>query len=63
MRRLKLGSKQKTRVKPAVFTAGFVNLAFKAFLKVFRTDFANLVLKRFLKPFVQTLRIQFLKLL
>ena len=33
------------RVKPAVFTAGFVNLAFKAFLKVFRTDFANLVFK------------------
>ena len=30
--RLNLGSKRKTRVKPAVFTAGFVNLAFKAFL-------------------------------
>ena len=29
---LNLGSKRKTRVKPAFFTAGFVNLAFKAFL-------------------------------
>ena len=39
------------RVKPAVFTAGFVNLAFKAFLKVFRTDFANVVFKLFRQTF------------
>ncbi len=36
-----MGSKCKIRVKPAVFTAGFVNLAFKTF----RTDFTDLVFK------------------
>ena len=43
--RLNLGSKRKIEVKPAIFTAGFVNLAFKAFLKAFREDFTNLVFK------------------
>ena len=42
---LNLGSKRKIEVKPAVFAAGFVNLAFKVFLKAFRTDFAKLVFK------------------
>ena len=42
------------RVKPAVFTAGFVNLAFKAFLKVFRTDFAKTLLKTFRADFANS---------
>ena len=49
--RLNLGSKQKIEVKPAVFTAGFVNLAFKTFLKAFQTSFTNLAFKTSLANF------------